>query len=73
MIIAGTGHRPNKLGGYSDEVGIDLVVTATDWLASGLRNQEIGCPVLLRVHTGSFMCVKKGTLLGRCRHVTFGW
>lgn len=28
MIIAGTGHRPNKLGGYSDEIFDDAYYTA---------------------------------------------
>lgn len=34
MIICGTGHRPNKLGGYGDEVYIRLVKTAEWGLAS---------------------------------------
>lgn len=32
MIIAGTGHRPNKLGGYSKEAFTKLVDLATDSL-----------------------------------------
>lgn len=32
MIIAGTGHRPDKLGGYTEEVHEKLVALATDWL-----------------------------------------
>lgn len=32
MIIAGTGHRPNKLGGYSDESFIKLYNIAYHWL-----------------------------------------
>lgn len=32
MKIAGTGHRPNKLGGYSSEVLMKLVSTAKDAL-----------------------------------------
>lgn len=32
MIIAGTGHRPNRLGGYSLEAFIKLESIATEWL-----------------------------------------
>lgn len=32
MIICGTGHRPNKLGGYSDEAHIKLIDLAKWWL-----------------------------------------
>ncbi|MGX7874377.1 hypothetical protein ACVDG5_017945 [Mesorhizobium sp. ORM6] len=32
MIIAATGHRPPKLGGYGDEVRIALRALATDYL-----------------------------------------
>lgn len=32
MIIAGTGHRPDKLGGYSDDNFKKLVVIAEKWL-----------------------------------------
>lgn len=32
MIIAGTGHRPDKLGGYGLEVYNSLVGLARDWL-----------------------------------------
>lgn len=32
MIIAGTGHRPNKLGGYSQSAQNKLVKIAEDWL-----------------------------------------
>lgn len=32
MIICGTGHRPNKLGGYSDEAFGRLERTAYNWL-----------------------------------------
>lgn len=32
MVICGTGHRPNKLGGYSDEVFGKLERTAYNWL-----------------------------------------
>lgn len=33
MIICGTGHRPDKLGGYTDEVSQRLQHTAAVWLA----------------------------------------
>ena len=33
MIVAGTGHRPNKLGGYGKEAATKVVDTAVDWLA----------------------------------------
>jgi len=32
MVIAGTGHRPNKLGGYSQEAFDKLVNIAIEWL-----------------------------------------
>lgn len=32
MIIAGTGHRPNKLGGYDSAITRALERMATDWL-----------------------------------------
>lgn len=32
MIVAGTGHRPDKLGGYGPEVSTRLIVLARDWL-----------------------------------------
>lgn len=34
MIICGTGHRPNKLGGYGQEVKEDLNTVAMQWLSS---------------------------------------
>ena len=34
MIVAGTGHRPDKLGGYGNEVRNRLVSVARDWLES---------------------------------------
>lgn len=34
MIIAGTGHRPDKLGGYSKEAFDKLVLLAEGWLGS---------------------------------------
>lgn len=33
MIVCGTGHRPDKLGGYTDEVFQKLKHTAAVWLA----------------------------------------
>lgn len=32
MIICGTGHRPDKLGGYGDDIKIKLQSIAIDWL-----------------------------------------
>ena len=32
MIVAGTGHRPDKMGGYSDKVFCGLVDLARTWL-----------------------------------------
>lgn len=32
MIVAGTGHRPNKLGGYGVEATGKLVALAREWL-----------------------------------------
>ena len=32
MIIAGTGHRPDKLGGYSTPVLEKAILVATNWL-----------------------------------------
>ena len=32
MIICGTGHRPNKLGGYGIETTNKLIQIASDWL-----------------------------------------
>lgn len=34
MIIAGTGHRPDKLGGYGDDVHDALVSTAHEFLGN---------------------------------------
>lgn len=34
MIICGTGHRPDKLGGYGDEIKNKLQNLATNWLIS---------------------------------------
>lgn len=33
MIVAATGHRPNKLGGYGNRVGLALGGLATEYLA----------------------------------------
>ena len=32
MIVAGTGHRPDKLGGYGHDVRMKLVAVAREWL-----------------------------------------
>lgn len=32
MIVAGTGHRPDKLGGYNEAAHMKLVDLATGWL-----------------------------------------
>lgn len=32
MIVAGTGHRPDKLGGYDDATQLRVLKTAFDWL-----------------------------------------
>jgi uncharacterized phage-like protein YoqJ len=32
MIVAGTGHRPNKLGGFNNESFLKLVKIAEDWI-----------------------------------------
>ena len=32
MVVAGTGHRPNKLGGYNNESFLTLVSIAENWL-----------------------------------------
>lgn len=32
MIICGTGHRPDKLGGYGPDVTNSLITVARDWL-----------------------------------------
>jgi uncharacterized phage-like protein YoqJ len=39
MIIAGTGHRPDKLGGYSENAHNNLVRLAEHWIA---RNKPRG-------------------------------
>lgn len=32
MVVSGTGHRPNKLGGYNNEAYLKLVRVAEDWI-----------------------------------------
>lgn len=32
MIVAGTGHRPNKLGGFNNKAFLKLVKIAEDWI-----------------------------------------
>jgi uncharacterized phage-like protein YoqJ len=41
MIIAATGHRPNRLGGYSNEVGEALCNLAADYLVEKDPSQVI--------------------------------
>lgn len=41
MIISGTGHRPDKLGGYSERVTGDLVRTAYEWLINNRPERVI--------------------------------
>lgn len=41
MKIAGTGHRPNKLGGYGEEVREKLVRTAEVWLMAHPEVDEV--------------------------------
>ena len=41
MIIAATGHRPNRLGGYDDEVLDKLTVLATEFLVDRRPNKVI--------------------------------
>lgn len=40
MIIAGTGHRPNKLGGYSQEAQDKLVNIACMWLGDNISHGD---------------------------------
>lgn len=40
MIICGTGHRPDKLGGYGDEVASRLVSVAEVWLGGDKENWD---------------------------------
>lgn len=41
MIVCGTGHRPNKLGGYGQEVTEKLVRIAVLWLAENQPKRVI--------------------------------
>lgn len=41
MIYCGTGHRPNKLGGYSDEVFNNLVEVAHMFLCAGQPAEKV--------------------------------
>lgn len=43
MIICGTGHRPDKLGGYSKAAHAQLVQIAWDWLR--VRRKDITCVI----------------------------
>lgn len=43
MIVAGTGHRPNKLGGYSDSVAAGLQHCALQWLR--LKEDDVTCVI----------------------------
>lgn len=40
MIICGSGHRPSKLGGYSEEIFQDLVRLASTWLGQNFEEVE---------------------------------
>lgn len=40
MIIAATGHRPDKLGGYTPEIRANLIRVATEFLALHPRVSE---------------------------------
>lgn len=41
MIICGTGHRPDKLGGYGTAAGVRLVNLAEDWLEENKPDKVI--------------------------------
>lgn len=41
MIVCGTGHRPDKLGGYTDDVFEDLVWEATAWLDANRTTERV--------------------------------
>lgn len=41
MIVAGTGHRPNKLGGYNNEAYLKLVDIAENWLKDNRPSKVI--------------------------------
>lgn len=48
MIVAATGHRPDKLGGYGQDVHLRLVRGAKNWLAGRLPEPPI-VPVSLGI------------------------
>jgi uncharacterized phage-like protein YoqJ len=41
MIICGTGHRPNKVGGYSEAATEKLITIAIDWLKEARPDKVI--------------------------------
>jgi uncharacterized phage-like protein YoqJ len=41
MIVAGTGHRPNKLGGYNNEAYLKLVAIAEKWIKENQPSKVI--------------------------------
>lgn len=41
MVIAGTGHRPEKLGGYTNDAFLKLVKIATEWLKENKPDKVI--------------------------------
>lgn len=41
MIVAATGHRPDKLGGYSESVRVRLRLLAVSWLVENRPNKII--------------------------------
>jgi uncharacterized phage-like protein YoqJ len=40
MIVAGTGHRPNKVGGYSEDATGNLVIIARNWLKRNVDHRD---------------------------------
>jgi uncharacterized phage-like protein YoqJ len=40
MIICGTGHRPDKLGGYGEEVHERIITLATHWLVDNIKDPD---------------------------------
>lgn len=41
MIVAGTGHRPDKVGGYSQEAYNKLMLIATEWIQENRPDRVI--------------------------------
>jgi uncharacterized phage-like protein YoqJ len=41
MIVAGTGHRPDKLGGYNNDTYLKLVEIAEEWLIENKPSKVI--------------------------------